>query len=116
VAALCSARYFLTSLECTDALGNQILVRAVTSYPDPDSPTTWWTLYSWSPGGDRSSYALPGIWTPFTAAAGRGWFSVTSNGRGEDRARFEDGEPSPSVPLSSSATTSKTQSLPRPSA
>lgn len=39
VAALCSARYVLTSLVPTDALGNHIVVRAVTSYSDPDSRT-----------------------------------------------------------------------------
>jgi hypothetical protein len=118
VAALCSARYFLTSLGSTDALGNQILVRAVTSYSNPDSLTIWWTSCSWSPRGDRSPCALPGICAPFsaTAAAGDGLFSADSDGRGEDRARLEAGEPLPSVPPSSSAKTSKTQSLPRPSA
>ena len=89
VAALCSAQYFL-------ALGNHILVRAVTSYSDPDSLTTWWTSYSWSP---RS-----------------GLFPAASDGQEKDRARFKAGEPSPSVPPSSSAKTSKTQSLSRPSA
>ena len=90
MAALRSARYFLTNLGSTDALGSRSFVRTVTSYSDPDSPTT-----------------------SFTAAVGGVRFSVTSNGRGEGRARFKDGEPS--LSLSSSAKTSKTQSLSRPS-
>jgi hypothetical protein len=40
VAALCSARYFLTNLGSTDALGNRSFVKAVTSYSDPDSYVT----------------------------------------------------------------------------
>jgi hypothetical protein len=112
VAALCSAWYFLTSLGSTDVLGNQILMRAVTSYSDPDSPTIWWISCSWSPRGGGSPCALLGICAPFsaTAAVGDGLFLAASDGRGEDRARFEAGEPS------SSAKTSKTQSLSRPSA
>lgn len=39
VAILCSARYFLTNLGPTEALGNQILVTAITSYSNPDSQT-----------------------------------------------------------------------------
>ena len=62
--------------------------------------------------------ALPGILTPFTATAtaGEGLFSAAFSGGGEDRARFKGGKPSPSVPPSSSAKISKTQSLSRPSA
>jgi hypothetical protein len=40
VAALRSPRYFLTCLGPTDALGDRILARVVTSYSDPDSPMT----------------------------------------------------------------------------
>jgi hypothetical protein len=90
VATLCSARYFLTNLRSTDALSNRIFVRAVTSYSHPDSPTIWWTSNSRSPRGSS--------------------FSAAFEGREEDRDRFEDGEPSPSVPPSSSAKTSKNQS------
>lgn len=37
IAALCSVQYFLISLDSTDALSNQIFVKAVTSYI-PDHP------------------------------------------------------------------------------
>jgi hypothetical protein len=111
VAALRSARKFLTSL------GSPMLW-VTRSWWLHTLISTWWTLHSWSLRRDRSLCTLVGICTPFTttAAAGGGPFSAASNGRGEDRARFEDGEPSPSDRPSSSAKTSKAQSLPRLSA